>query len=134
MDWTHFLMAVAAAGVASSFTDWFFFGVLFHDKYFAHPEVWRSAPGNSETKTILTVTLMGFVTCAAFLVLCWLFSIHGYKVALELAGVVWIMAPVPLIVSNALYIKMHPSLVVSHSLDWLARLVAAALAAGWLLP
>ncbi|HYL76280.1 MAG TPA: DUF1761 domain-containing protein [Bryobacteraceae bacterium] len=133
MNWTHFLMAVAAAGVVSSFTDWFFFGVLFHDKYAAYPEVWRAAPGKSETKTILTVTLMGLVTCAAFVFLYHLSSLHGYGAALELAGIVWIMAPVPLTISNALYVKMHPALVVSHSMGWLARLVAAALAAGWLL-
>jgi hypothetical protein len=133
MDWKHFLLAVVAAGVASSFTDWFFFGVLFHDKYFAHPEVWRRGPGVNETKSMVINTLLGFVTSAAFMVLCWLFSIHGYMAALQLAGVAWIMAPAPLIVANALYVKMHPLLVVSHSLGWLAKLVVAALAAGWLL-
>jgi hypothetical protein len=27
-------------------TDWFFFGVLFHDKYRAYPEIWRQAPAD----------------------------------------------------------------------------------------
>ncbi|HEV2691082.1 MAG TPA: DUF1761 domain-containing protein [Bryobacteraceae bacterium] len=129
----HFLMAVVAAGLVMSLTDWFFFGVLFHDKYFAHPEVWRRGPGESETKTIMIGTLLGFVTSAAFMTTYVLFSIHGYKAGLELAGLIWIMVAMPLIIGNALYIKFHPLLVVSHSLGWLVKLVVAALAAGWLL-
>jgi hypothetical protein len=43
------------------------------------------------------------------------------------------VAPLPLIVTNALWIKMNPLLALSHSLGWLARFVVTALVAGWLL-
>ena len=39
MNWTHFVLAVLVAGIVSSFTDWFFGGILFHRKYSAHPEI-----------------------------------------------------------------------------------------------
>jgi hypothetical protein len=39
VNWTHFVLAVLVAGIVSSFTDWFFGGILFHRKYSAHPEI-----------------------------------------------------------------------------------------------
>jgi hypothetical protein len=35
--------ATVVAGVLGSFTDWLFMGVLFHDAYNRHPEIWRPA-------------------------------------------------------------------------------------------
>ncbi|HLW98287.1 MAG TPA: hypothetical protein VKR82_06555 [Candidatus Acidoferrales bacterium] len=133
MDWKHFLYAVLAAGVASSFSDWFFFGVLFHGKYVAHPEVWRQGAGVSETPAVIASTLIGFLTSAAFMAAYAVFGMHGYPSAFKLAILVWLMAPLPITVTNALFIKLHPLVVVSHSLGWLARLALAAVAAGWLL-
>lgn len=42
MNWLHYGLAVLAALIACSLSDWLFMGVLFHDKYKEHPEVWRS--------------------------------------------------------------------------------------------
>ena len=119
------------AGIATSFTDWFFTGVLFHNKYLAYPEVWRKR--SSEAPTIAWATLLGFVTAAAFMTACITFGIHGYGQTLLLAAISWIMAPLPLTITNALYIKLHPMVVVAHALGWLARLTITAIAAGWLL-
>ena len=52
MNWTHYFLAVLLSGVASSFTDWLFMGVLFHDKYLATPEIWRGSPGQPEGSRI----------------------------------------------------------------------------------
>jgi hypothetical protein len=131
MNWTHFALATLAAGVATSFTDWFFTGFLFHEKYGVYPEVWRSR--KSETQSIAWVTVLGFLTAAAFMTACVVFNVHGLAAALKLAAIVWIMAPLPLTVMNAIYIKLHPLVVTAHALGWLARLIVAALAAGWLL-
>jgi intracellular septation protein A len=133
MNWTHFGLAVLAAGIVSSITDWFFFGVLFHDKYLAHPEAWRRGPGSNETPAIIGSTLIGFVAAAAFMTACVVFQIHGYYAALELAGLVALMGALPITITNSFYIKMHSSIVFSHCLGWTTRLVVAALAAGWLL-
>ena len=131
MNWTHFALATLAAGIASSFTDWFFTGILFHDQYRAYPEVWRKR--TSEGSTIAWATLLGFVTAASFMTACVIFEIHGYSRALVFAAICWIMAPLPFTIMNALYIKLHPLVAVAHALGWLARLIVAAIAGGWLL-
>jgi hypothetical protein len=133
MDWKHFLEAVFIAGFVSSLTDWLFGGILFHDKYNAHPEIWRLTPGMSETPAVAWSIALGFLTSAAFMSVCVVFSVHGYCSSLELAGLCWLMVPVPLLVTNALFVKLHPLIVLSHSLGWLAKLGVAAVAAGFLL-
>jgi hypothetical protein len=132
MNWTHYLLAVVLSGIAASFTDWLFMGVLFHDKYLAYPEVWRGKPGQPDASRILISTLLGFVSCAAFVYLCWLTDMVTAKSALTLAVVVWLAGPLPLIRTNIAWIKMHPLLGVSHSMGWLARFVVTALITVWL--
>ena len=127
MNWTNFALAVLVAGLVASLTDWFFMGVLFHDKYMAHPEVWRLG-GKSESELVVYSTLIGFVTAGVFAFSCYKLNRHSLPADLKLAVGIWLMAPLPLIVTNGLWMKIHPSLVVSHALGWLARLCVAAVA------
>ena len=129
----RFLLAVVASGLATSFTDWLFMGILFHGKYLETPEIWRNKPGQSETRGIIASSLVGVVSCAAFIFLCQWTDALTTRSELHMAGVVWIAGPVPIIFSNIVWIKMHPLLGVSHSLGWLARFVVSGLIAGWLL-
>jgi hypothetical protein len=129
----HILLAVLVSGFVFSLTDWLFGGVLFHDKYAAHPEIWRLAPGESETRSVVCSVALGFLTAAAFMAACLVFAIRGFRPAFEFAGLCWLMIPVPLLITNAFWIKMHPLVAVSHSFGWLAKLCVAALAAAWLL-
>jgi len=133
MEWKHFMLAVLMTGIISSFTDWFFAGILFHDKYLVYPEVWRQTGGKSETSAVAWSVVLGFLTAAAFMGLYVTVAAHGYRMSLVLAALCWLMVPVPLLITNALFIKLHPLVVVSHSLGWLAKLIVAALVAGWLL-
>jgi hypothetical protein len=136
MDISRFALTVLAATIATSLTDWFFFGVLFHGSYLAYPEVWRGQPGKPEGKRIALSTVMGAVTCAAFVFVCVRLGFVSLPLVVELkfALAVWVIAPLPLIVTNALWMKLHPSIAVSHSLGWLAKLVVTALAVAWLKP
>ena len=129
MEWKRFLLAVFAAGFVSSLTDWLFAGTLFHSKYNAHPEIWRSSIAKSETSAVIWSVTLGFLTCAAFVLTCAIFHINGYRGTLTFAALCWLMIPIPLLVTNALFIKLHPLVVVSHALGWLAKLCVAALAA-----
>ncbi len=133
MNWKHFLAAIVVSGFVFSFTDWVFGGILFHDKYSAHPEIWRQGPGKSETPAVAWGVVLGFLTSAAFMSACVVFAVHGYRPALELAVLCWLMVPVPLLVTNALFVKLHPLIVVSHSLGWIAKLRIAGVVAGFLL-
>ncbi len=127
----RFLLATFVTGFITSLTDWVFAGLLFHDKYGAHPEIWRIGAGKNETPAVAWSIVLGFLTSAAFMSACIGFGVHGYRASLELAGLCWLMVPAPLLITNALFIKLHPLVVVSHSLGWLAKLTVAALAAGW---
>jgi hypothetical protein len=52
MGWMKFVLAVVVSGVAASFTDWVFMGMLFHRKYFETPEVWRLKPGGARLRRL----------------------------------------------------------------------------------
>jgi hypothetical protein len=133
MNWTRFLTAVVASGVAASFTDWFFMGVLFHQHNLATPEVWRLKPGESETRSILTSTFIGAISCAAFIYLCIWAGTLTLKGALCTAVIAWIAAPAPVMLNIVIWTKMRPLVGVSHALGWLARFVVTAAIAAWLL-
>ena len=129
----QFALAAVLSGLAASMTDWIFFGVLFHDKMLLYPEVWR-ARGGGEGKAVAVSILLGFITCAGFVFTCSAFQIRGYSSAIEFAVAIWVMAPLVIVITNALFIKLHPLTVVAHSLGWLVKLLLAAVAVGWFLP
>lgn len=131
-DW-RLAVAIVVAGTVAMFADWFFGGVLFHSKYMAHPEIWRYIGKRpEETRAIAWSVVLGYVTCAAFVFVCRIFKVHGFSQSLELAALIWLIAPLPLLITNALFIKMHPLTVVAHSLGWLTKLLIAGAAVGWL--
>jgi hypothetical protein len=129
----RFVLAVGASGVATSFTDWLFMGKLFHGKYLETPEIWRVKPGQSDTRSIIVSSLLGVVSCAAFIWLARWTDAMTLRSELHMAELVWIAGPLPVIFSNIVWIKMNPLLGVSHSLGWLARFAISGLIGGWLL-
>ncbi len=134
MNWTRFVLAVVASGVATMFTDWFFMGFLFHRKYLDTPDVWRLKPGESETSSVAASEALGVVSCAAFIFLCiWASALASLSGALRMAVIAWLAAPVPVIGMNAIWMKLHPLVGVGHALGWLARFVVTGLIAAWLL-
>jgi hypothetical protein len=122
MDWTRFGLALVAAGVVTSLSDWLFFGVLFHRKYRETPNVWRTT---NEGAKIMWSTILAVLGAAAFLLLCDRLQLHSLRGAFRAALGVWVACAMPITVTNALYVKYAPVLAVSHGLGWLARLVIA---------
>ena len=54
MNYLHILMAFVVSAVVSSFTDWYFFGILFHERYWATPGIWRQYKDkNDEMRSIM---------------------------------------------------------------------------------
>lgn len=132
MDWTHYGLAVLAAVVAVSFTDWFFMGILFHEKYKAYPEIWRRPQGGpGETRAILISTLFTVLTCAVFIYTCGRLRLIRSGAEIRAGGRA--MGPLPLLLTNLFWIKMHLLMGLSHGLGWLARLAVSALATSALL-
>ena len=127
------LLAILIANVLVSLTDWFFFGVLFHEKYHAFPEVWRRPRGGSgEGKAIALSALIGALTPTAFVLGCAFLGIASLRVFV-LAVLVWLMGPIPMWVWNYLFMKVHPLILLSGVLGWLVRLGVSAGVVVWLL-
>ena len=129
MHWARLIFAVIGAGIVTSMTDWFFAGDWIH-KRFTYPEIWRKGP---EAKAIIVSSALPFVTCAAYMVLVLWLDIHSLATVLKLSLLVWLIGPLPLILTNAAFIKLHRVFVILYSTGWLVKLVIAAFVAHWLL-
>jgi len=77
-------------------------------------------------KAIAWSAPLPFITCAAFALLCARLNLHSYSATVELALAIWLVGPLPLLIANALFIKLHPAITAAYSLGWLVKLVVAA--------
>jgi hypothetical protein len=123
MDWHVFAASIAGA-VLGSIADWVFAGVLFHGRYQRHPEVWRT--GGSESLRIGGAQVLCLLTSVAFVVLATMLGEVDLRGTLELAAMIWLIAPLPLLVTNALFIKIDPLVTASHAAGWLVKLLLIA--------
>jgi len=134
MNWGPVGWAMALTAVATSLADWLFMAVLFHDKYKAHPEVWRRPQGGAgEGKAIGLSALASLLTPVAFVLLCAAWGLHTFERTATLAAAVWLMGPVPALVGNYLFVKLHPLILIAHLAGWLVKLLASALLVAWVL-
>ena len=125
----HLLWATLLGGVLGSLADWLFAGLLFHHRYHRYPEVWRS--GN-ERMRIVAAQVLAFVTSAAFVALAWKLHQTDMRGALKLAAMIWLIGPLPLLVSNAFFIRIDNMNTASHAAGWLVKLLLIAAATAWL--
>jgi hypothetical protein len=130
MDWTRLVAIVIGAGVVTSLTDWFFAGDWLHRRY-TYPEIWRQG---AEARAIALTSPLPFLTCAVFAYLSARLHLHSVASAVKLAVAVWLIGPLPLILTNAAFMKLHRVFVVSYATGWLIKLTIVAVAVGWLLP
>ena len=129
MNWTRFAALVIGTGIVSSLTDWFFAGDWLHRRY-TYREIWREG---AEGRAIALTSPLPFLTCGVFAyVIVWL-GLHSIGGAVKLAVAVWLLGPLPLILTNAAFMKLHRVFVVSYVAGWLVKLIVVAVAAGWLL-
>ena len=128
MNWTRLASIVIGAGVASSLTDWFFAGDWLHRRW-TYPEIWRP----SEGRAIALSAPLPFLTCGVFAYVAARLGLHSIASTVKLAAAVWLMAPLPLILTNAAFMKLHRVFVASYAIGWLVKLLIVAVAAGWFL-
>jgi len=125
MDWRIFAASIAG-GILGSMADWLFAGILFHERYQRHPEVWRS--GTSETLKIDVSQALCLLTSFGFVLLAAMLGPLDLIRALKLAALIWLIVPLPLLVTNSMFIKIDPLVTASHAACWLAKLLLIALA------
>jgi hypothetical protein len=108
--------------------------VLFHDRYGKTPGVWRRYRDKSDEYRSIAISQALFaVSSLVFILMCAHLGLVSGKSALLTAVTVWVMIPVPLLATNAIFIPADRLIVVSHSLGWLARLLVTALFVAWFL-
>ena len=125
MPWLRFAGVVLAAGVVTSMTDWLFAGDWIHRRW-TYPEVWRQGEGQA----IALTAPLPFVTCGVFAYLAIRLGFHTASSLAKLAFAVWVIGPLPVILTNAAFIKLHRMFVAFYALGWLVKLVIAAAAVG----
>src|SRR5208337_711642 len=103
MDWMRLTAIIIGAGILSSLTDWFFAGDWIHRR-FTYPEIWRKG---AEGRAIVLTSPLPFLTCGVFAFVAAQLGIHSVSGAVKLASAVWMIGPLPLILTNAAFIKMH---------------------------
>ena len=128
----HLVWAALIGAVLASLADWLFAGVLFHGRYQVHPEVWRPGAGAVRSRIVLAQAL-ALVTSAAFVALAWKTRETGLVPALKLAVMIWLIGPLPLLLTNGLFIKIDPLVTASHAAGWLAKLLLIAAATAWMI-
>jgi len=126
-------LALLASGIVSSLTDWLFMGDWLYKRYDRNPEIWRYQGGQGESSAILWSSLFPFLTCGVFIFLCCGLHVHSYRGTLKLALAIWLIGPLPLTITNALWLKLAPAIAASYVLGWLVKLALAALAVALIL-
>lgn len=114
--------AFVIGAVLVSFADWIFFGVLFHKKYFAYPEVWR--PNNNWRVPLSSV--IGLLTPLAFVALTATMHLSDFHDIIHLALLTWVAGPLPLVATNHFFFKLHPAITATHIAGWLVKFLACA--------
>ena len=128
----HLIWATLIGGLLGSLADWLFAGVLFHDRYVLHPEVWRPGAGAVRSRIVLAQAL-AFLTAAAFVALAWKLHQVDFRGNLKLAAMIWLTGPLPLLLANALFIKIDHLVTASHAAGWLVKLLLIGAVTAWML-
>lgn len=126
MNWARLVAVTIGAGVVSSLTDWFFANDWIHRRY-SYPEVWRQG---DESRAIARTSPLPFVTCGVFAFVAARLGLHSVSSAVKLAVAVWVIGPLPLILTDAAFMKLHRIFVMSYTTGWLIKLVIVAVAVG----
>jgi hypothetical protein len=127
----NLLWAALLGAILGSLADWLFAGVLFHGRYLLHPEVWRTT--SSDTRRVMIAQLTTLLTAGSFTLLAYRLGTTHWSAAFGLAGMIWLIAPLPLLLANALFIKIDWLVTASHAAGWLVKLLLCATAVALLL-
>jgi hypothetical protein len=130
MNWPQFIAIVLGTGIVASFTDWLFAGDWIHRRY-TYPEIWRQG---DEARAIALTSPLPFLTSGVFAYVLARLGIHSELGAVKLAAAVWLIGPLPLILTNAAFMKLHRVFVTSYAIGWLVKLTIVAVAVGFWKP
>jgi hypothetical protein len=119
------ILAIIVSAVLVGLADWFFGGILFHDKYQAYPEVWR--PRETNQYAIIAAQGLAVVSAIAFVVMASKLEQTDFSEAFTLAFWIWLIAPVPIYLTNYSFMKIHWQIIGAQLTGWLVKLLLMAL-------
>ncbi|MEA2999899.1 MAG: hypothetical protein QOH04_383 [Sphingomonadales bacterium] len=126
----NFVWATLVGALLGSLADWLFAGIIFHDRYHLTPETWRTG---EQKKRIAGAQALALVTSAAFVAVAWKVHQTDLRGALKLAAMVWLIAPLPMLLTNAMFIRIDNRVTASHAVGWLVKLLLIGAATAWFL-
>jgi hypothetical protein len=126
----NLVWAALVGALLGSLADWLFAGILFHDRYHLTPETWRVG---EQKKRIAGAQAMALVTAAAFVALAWKVHQTDLRGALKLGAIIWLIGPLPMLITNALFIRIDNKVTASHAVGWLVKLLLIGAATAWFL-
>ena len=129
----NLVWAALLGAFLGSLADWLFAGILFHGRYMRHPEVWREGVSAGEPRRIVMAQGLALLTSAAFVALAAKLGQTDPSGALKLAGMIWAIGPLPLLLANSLFIKIDAMVTASHAAGWLVKLLLCGAAVAILL-
>src|SRR4051812_645602 len=107
MSWMRFAAIVIGAGLLSSLTDWFFAGDWIHRRW-TYPEVWRKG---AESRAIALTSPLPFFSSAVFTFAAVRLGLNTAPSLVKFAAAIWCIGPLPLILTNAAFIRLHRAFV-----------------------
>jgi hypothetical protein len=119
-------VVIILSSFIASFSDWLFMDVLIHRFYGAEPATWR--PRGGRVRIVVSQIIGTAATAGAVALSLWA---PGRPVPVACAA--WLAGPLPVILQNLQWMRIHPAIAASHAAGWLVRLLIAALLASWLL-
>lgn len=125
MNWVHLAAVAAAAGVLTTYTDWVLAGDWIQ-KRFGNSEMWRERG----ILSVLLSTVLPFVTCAGFALLAWKLQFMGLRNCLKLGLAIWVIGPLPIIISQGVFLKLNRMVIALLAASWLVKLTIIAVAVG----
>jgi intracellular septation protein A len=126
----HLVWAALLGAVLGSLADWLFAGIIFHDRYHLTPETWRAG---EQGRRIAAAQALTLVSSAAFVALAWKVHQTDLRGALKLAAMVWLIGPLPMLLANAMFIRIDHRVTASHAAGWLVKLLLIGGVVAWLL-
>jgi len=122
-------MVVVCAGTITTITDYLLTGGWIQ-KRFSDPAIWRENFGGVAGSLS---AILPFFTCAVFAFTANRMNISGLHSTIKLAFAVWALGPLPLILTNAAFIKLSKQYAACYVIAWFIKLmVVAVLVAGFM--
>lgn len=81
-------------------------------------------PG-AEKQRIAWAIAISLLTFGGFALLYTTLGLHRWSSAIGLAVLIWVISALPVLLTQALFIRLHPATTFAHSAGWLVKLVVA---------